>query len=260
MDDGSLERVRDAWRQVLGAPDAFREAGTVVVARQTRPAPGPRWVTVVTLGDARCVLLPADLAPRLDPDSGRRRPRGSGKAAGTGDPIIAARLAHPDEARALLGPGIVVLGPAVLSFTASLAPSTVPSAAEPAEPGAADLDQLGGACDPGEAAESALAAWTHWVHVIRERDLVVAAAGAQVWAGSLAHLGVLTRPDRRRRGLGATVASSVVRAALATGLVAQWRARTELTASRRLAAALGFVELGQQVSYQLPDPARARGR
>jgi GNAT superfamily N-acetyltransferase len=258
MKEGSLERVRDAWRQVLGAPDAFRDPGTVVVARPARPAPGPRWVTVVTLGDARCVLLPADLGDRLDPDAGRGH-GGRGSATAT-DPIIAGRLAHPDEARAVLGPGIVVLGPAVLAFADGLAPSAVPSAAEPAEPGAADLDQLGAACDPGEAAESALAAWTHWVHVIRERDLVVAAAGAQVWAGTLAHLGVLTRPDRRRRGLGATVAGSVVRAALATGLVAQWRARAELTASRRLAAALGFVELGQQVSYQLPASSRGRRR
>ena len=69
--------------------------------------------------------------------------------------------------------------------------------------------------------------------------------------GALAHVGVLTRPDRRRRGLGAAVAAAVVRDALAAGLVAQWRARTELTASRRLAGSLGFVELGQQVSYEL---------
>ena len=155
-------------------------------------------------------------------------------------------------ARAIFGPGIAVLGPAVLAFTDDSTASPVPSPAEPAEPGAAGLDQLGVACDPADAAESALAAWTHWIHVIRERDLVVAAAGAQVWAGTLAHLGVLTRPDRRGRGLGATVASSVVRAALAAGLVAQWRARNELAASRHLAAALGFVELGEQVSYELP--------
>ncbi len=257
MDEASLDRVRDAWRQVLGAPDAFRDAGTVVVARPARPAPGPRWVTVVTLGDARCVLIPADLAARLDAATGQAPAGGSSPVAG-GDPIIAGRLAHPEEARALLGPGIVVLGPAVLAYTTELAASSAPSAAEPAEPGAVDLDQLGGACDPAEAAESALAAWTHWVHVIRERDVVVAAAGAQVWAGTLAQLGVLTRPDRRGRGLGATVASSVVRAGLATGLVAQWRARVELTASRRLAASLGFVELGVQVTYHLPDPSRER--
>src|SRR6266699_5230994 len=126
MDEGSLERVRDAWRQVLGAPDAFRGPGTVVVARPARPAPGPRWVTVVTLGDARCVLLPADLAARLDPEPGRAVTGGSGQAEGAGDPVIAGRLAHPDEARALLGPGVVALGPAVLAFTANLAPARYP--------------------------------------------------------------------------------------------------------------------------------------
>lgn len=247
MDDGSLERVRDAWRQVLGAPEAFRGDRTLVVARPSRPAPGPRWVTVVTLGESRCVLVPADLPDRLD--------------AGTDfDPTTAGRLADPTEARAMLGTGIAVLGPAVLAYTAALALTVVPSTAEPAEPGGAGLDELGAACDPGEAAESAMAAWTHWVHVIRERDQVVAAAGAQVWAGMLAHVGVLTRPDRRRRGLGTTVAGSVVRAALSAGMVAQWRARTELAASRHLARALGFVECGQQVSYQLPDPARGGRR
>lgn len=160
----------------------------------------------------------------------------------------------------MLGPRIVVLGPAVLAFTSDLQPNPVPSPAEPAEPGAADLDQLGAACDPGDATESGLAAWTHWIHVVREREVVVAAAGAQVWAGTLAHLGVLTRPDRRGQGLGIMVASSVVRAALAAGLVAQWRARVELTASRRLAASLGFIELGGQVSYHLPGASPDRGR
>jgi hypothetical protein len=247
MDDGSLERVRDAWRQVLGAPAAFRETSTLVVARPARPAPGPRWVTVVTLGDSRCVLVPADLAATLDEHAGF-------------DATTAGRLADPTEARAMLGTGIAVLGPAVLAYTAAPATSGAPSAAEPAEPGDAGLDELGVACDPGDAAESAMAAWTHWVHVIRERDLVVAAAGAQVWAGTLAHLGVLTRPDRRGRGLGGTVAGSVVRAALSAGMVAQWRSREELAASRRLASRLGFVECGQQVSYQLPDPSRGSRR
>jgi GNAT superfamily N-acetyltransferase len=245
MDDGSLERVRDAWRQVLGAPGAFRGTSTLVVVRPARPAPGPRWVTVVTLGEARCVLVPADLAASLDEDADF-------------DPTTAGRLADPTEARAMLGTGIAVLGPAVLAYTSALAANRSPSTAEPAEPGAAGLDELGAACDPGDAAESAMAAWTHWVHVVRERDLVVAAAGAQVWAGTLAHLGVLTRPDRRGRGLGATVAGSVVRAALSAGMVAQWRSRAELAASRHLATTLGFIECGQQVSYQLPDPSRGR--
>jgi GNAT superfamily N-acetyltransferase len=275
VDEQHIEQVRESWRKVLGAPEAFRRPGTVVVARRVGRTAGQRWLTVVSLGRSRCVLAPADLAGDLDR-------------------VIAGRLADPTEARAMLGRSIAVLGPATLAFTATEPPpngrSDPPADPDPgslaanpgragranpadpahpdhpsgqiptstgtsepgtSEPGAAELDVLGADCDPADAAESALAAWTHWIRVIREGDRVVAAAGAQVWASALAHVGVLTRPDRRRRGLGADVAAAVVRDALAAGLVAQWRARTELTASRRLAGSLGFVELGQQVSYEL---------
>jgi GNAT superfamily N-acetyltransferase len=307
VDEQHIEQVRESWRKVLGAPEAFRRPGTVVVARRVGRTAGQRWLTVVSLGRSRCVLAPADLADDLDR-------------------LIAGRLADPTEARAMLGRSIAVLGPATLAFTATEPPpnghygptahanphvspadpgssaaaapgrsaNADPSHPDPShpdpshpdpshpdpsypdpsghdrtagqmlpatgtsEPGAAELDVLGAACDPADAAESALAAWTHWIRVIREGDRVVAAAGAQVWAGALAHVGVLTRPDCRRRGLGAAVAAAVVRDALAAGLVAQWRARTELTASRRLAGSLGFVELGQQVSYELAGTPSAR--
>jgi GNAT superfamily N-acetyltransferase len=303
VDEQHIEQVRESWRKVLGAPEAFRRPGTVVVARRVGRTAGQRWLTVVSLGRSRCVLAPADLAGDLDR-------------------VIAGRLADPTEARAMLGRSIAVLGPATLAFTATEPPhngqpdpparpdsdspahadsparpdpdspaanprragranparpdqpsgpippatgTSEPAISEPgtskpgtSEPGAAELDVLGADCDPADAAESALAAWTHWIRVIREGDSVVAAAGAQVWAGALAHVGVLTRPDRRRRGLGAAVAAAVVRDALAAGLVAQWRARAELTASRRLAGSLGFVELGQQVSYELGGRATAR--
>jgi GNAT superfamily N-acetyltransferase len=269
VDEQHIEQVRESWRKVLGAPEAFRASGTVVVARPVGRTAGQRWLTVVSLGRSRCVLAPADLAGRLDR-------------------VVAGRLADPTEARAMLGRSIAVLGPATLAFTATEPPADdnpgppghdnpgppghgnpgpgghgdhepwASHAAQTSEPGAAELDVLAAACDPADAAESALAAWTHWIRVVREDDQVVAAAGAQVWAGALAHVGVLTRPDRRRRGLGSAVAAGVVREALAAGLVAQWRARAELTASRRLAGSLGFVEFGQQVSYELAGPPPAR--
>jgi GNAT superfamily N-acetyltransferase len=269
VEEQHIERVRESWRKVLGAPEAFRAPGTVVVARRVGRSEGQRWLTVVSLGRSRCVLAPADLAGDLDR-------------------LIAGRLADPTEARAMLGRSIGVLGPATLAFTATEPPAhehpdppgdgnpephghgnprprgngnpeaSAPRATGPSEPGATELDVLGAACDPADAAESALAAWTHWIRVVREDDQVVAAAGAQVWAGALAHVGVLTHPDRRRRGLGSAVAAAVLRDAVAAGLVGQWRARAELTASRRLAGSLGFVELGQQVSYELAGSSAAR--
>ncbi len=237
MEAASTQRVLAAWRRVTGAPGAFREPGTVVVAR-TDQTGGARGATVVTLAGATCVVASADLAGGLDART-------------------AGRLTDPAQARRILGQGLEVLGPAVLAFADRSSLRAAPDGPGQAEPvdavdaGAAELERLAAACDPAELAESGLGTWTQWVHVVRERGLVVAAAGIEVWAGTLAHVGVLTRADRRGRGLARTVAGGAARAALAEGLVAQWRARTTLTPSRRVAAALGFVELGAQVTYRL---------
>lgn len=78
---------------------------------------------------------------------------------------------------------------------------------------------------------------------------VVAAAGYRAWPGRAAHVGVLTAPEARGRGLARVTGSAAVAHALAAGLLPQWRAR--LPASRRVAAALGFEELGFQLSIEL---------
>ncbi|NEB68512.1 GNAT family N-acetyltransferase, partial [Streptomyces fulvissimus] len=51
------------------------------------------------------------------------------------------------------------------------------------------------------------------------------------------------------RGLARQVASEATAHALAAGLLPQWRARP--AASRRVAAALGYRELGAQLSVRL---------
>lgn len=246
MDEATIERIRAAWRQVIGAPDAFlRRPGVIIVPVADRDG-GRREVGVVRLAGATCVLAPADLAGRLDARA-------------------AARLADPGRARAVIGDDVEVIGPAVLAYAdRSIAPrlDRLVDAArriEPAEPGSAELARLAAACDPADVDESAFADWAEWIRLAYDEGVVAAGAGIEVWAGTLAHVGVLTRPDRRGRGLARAAAGSAVRAALAAGLVAQWRARATLTASRRVAAALGFVELGAQVLYRLPGrpPSRA---
>lgn len=82
--------------------------------------------------------------------------------------------------------------------------------------------------------------------VVREQGQVVAGAGYRVRAGAAAHLGVLTAPQARGR---ARVVAAAVAHALAAGLLPQWRARA--FASRRVAAALGFEELGAQLSFYI---------
>jgi RimJ/RimL family protein N-acetyltransferase len=85
--------------------------------------------------------------------------------------------------------------------------------------------------------------------VVRAGTGVVAAAGYRAWPASTAHLSVLTAVEHRGRGLARVVATSAVREALAADLLPQWRARPE--ASRRAARALGFDELGSQLSIRL---------
>jgi hypothetical protein len=237
MDPASLALIRETWRQVMRAPDAFRGPGIVVVPRATRSATPP-WATVITLEESTCLIASTDLAVRLDP-------------------AVAASLADPRAARLILGPELRVLGPAILAFadrTTFRAPAG--GIATPTVAGAVELAQLGAGCDPAEVEESALGTWQRWVNVVVVDGQVVAGAGVEVWAPAIAHIGVLTRADQRGLGYARTAAAATVAQALAAGMVAQWRARRTLTASRRVAAALGFVELGSQVTYTVAGGER----
>lgn len=72
-----------------------------------------------------------------------------------------------------------------------------------------------------------------------------------VWRLELRAPGAFRRPGRHVE----------VRRSVAAGLVPQWRARTTLVASCRIARSLGFVELGRQTTYELPPspPGPATG-
>ena len=78
---------------------------------------------------------------------------------------------------------------------------------------------------------------------------IVAVAGYGDWPGQAAHLSVLTAPSARRRGFARVAASAAVTHAIDRRKLPQWRARPE--SSRRVARALGFDELGSQLSIRL---------
>ncbi|MGN9841008.1 GNAT family N-acetyltransferase [Nonomuraea sp. H19] len=100
-----------------------------------------------------------------------------------------------------------------------------------------------------DAEETGLEEITSAAFVIREGQEVIAAAGYRSWLSTAAHLSVLTAPEHRDRGLARRVASAAVADALTNGLLPQWRARP--AASRRVARALGFREIGSQISVHL---------
>lgn len=146
-------------------------------------------------------------------------------------------------------PVIETLGPATLAYcdTASFRPGE-PGAVQASPADHTDMRTLLARVSTEDADESGLAEITSPAFVVRSGSHILAAAGYRAWPGNTAHLSVLTAPAERGRGLARVVAAAAV-AALEADLLPQWRARPE--ASRRVAPALGFSELGSQLSIRL---------
>lgn len=116
-----------------------------------------------------------------------------------------------------------------------------------------DLRQFLLAADPDDLEESGLGELTTPAFTVQEHGQVVAAAGYRDWPGRTAHVSVLTAAAARGRGLAHATGSAAAALAIENGKLPQWRARIE--ASQRVARALGFRELGAQVSLRLEDAA-----
>jgi GNAT superfamily N-acetyltransferase len=155
-------------------------------------------------------------------------------------------------------PAAEILGPAALAYLDPAEFRPQPGDAVTAQVG---LDHPGLrrfllAADPGDVGESGIGEITTPAFAVREHGQVVAAAGYREWPRGTAHLSVLTASAARGRGLARAAASAAVAYAIAEGRLPQWRARP--LASRHVARALGFRELGSQVSIRLADRASSR--
>ncbi|WP_347404421.1 GNAT family N-acetyltransferase [Streptomyces sp. MST-110588] len=161
-----------------------------------------------------------------------------------------AALTDPEQLRAVL-PVTDVLGPATLAYvsTDAFRPAPAGEGVEQLAPGHPDVLRLTRSAPPEDTAESGVEEITSPAFVVRVGGTVAAVAGYQVWPSATAHICVLTDPGQRSRGLARQVASAAVSHALADGLLPQWRARPP--ESRRVAQALGFRELGSQLSIRL---------
>ncbi|MFG2697335.1 GNAT family N-acetyltransferase [Kitasatospora sp. NPDC048407] len=237
MTNSSLPQA--AWRLWEGlAGTTFPPPGGVAVA--VVPRSGlcpPGWVGLIALGGAVLATAPDERRARLVRAALRKDP-----TAVTGD---AERL------RELLPIG-ELLGPATLAYLAPDGlrpqPPTTLSTVQlpPTDPRLRDLVRRAGEQDADEAGLEDL---TSPVFTVLADDRAIAACGYRAWPFETAHLGVLTDPAHRGRGLAGHTAAASARHALAAGLLPQWRAR--VPASRRVAARLGFRELGTQVSAEV---------
>ncbi|MFI7462899.1 GNAT family N-acetyltransferase [Nonomuraea sp. NPDC049646] len=200
----------------------------------------PGWTGIVVLDGGALVTVP---------DAGLGEPlRQALRAAVSDDGDDLARLSER------LSEGLVVrevLGPATLAYVDADAfvPCHAGAEVESLTPGDPEVGALLAAVSEQDADESGLAEVGSAVWVVRAGGEVVAAAGYRTWLDTAAHLSVLTAEGFRGRGLARAVASAAVADALGAGLLPQWRARPE--ASRRVARALGFRELGSQVSLRV---------
>ncbi|MFJ7960729.1 GNAT family N-acetyltransferase [Streptomyces sp. NPDC096319] len=230
-------RARELWEELAGPAGSFTPEGavTVLVSPESGLCPSG-WVGVVALGGSAIVTVPNEQSAATV------------RAALPGLPVEA--LVDPASLRGVL-PVTGTLGPATLAYVSPerFRPTTGPSPVERLPAGHPALRALEAAAGQDDSAEASLDEITSPAFVVRAHDRVVAAAGYRDWPRRTAHVSVLTAPEARGRGLARSVASAAVAHALAAGLLPQWRARPP--ASRRVAAALGFEELGAQLSLEL---------
>ncbi|MFJ9061983.1 GNAT family N-acetyltransferase [Streptomyces sp. NPDC102409] len=229
-----LVRARELWENLARVPISFPPVGGVSVAVSPESELCPvGWIGVVTLGGSAIVTAPSKDAALVVRDELATLP--------------VAAVADAEAVREVLSVARV-LGPAALSYVSTAGFRPVEHGALTGEQlpgGHPDLLSLERLASHEDAAEAALKEIDSPAFVFREHGQVVAAAGYEIWPSRTAHISVLTAPEARGRGLARLTAS----AAVAAGLLPQWRARPP--ASRRVAAALGFEELGTQLSIDI---------
>lgn len=237
--DPVLAHARSLWEELARVPVSFDPAGklAVVVSPRSWMCP-PGWVGVVLLGGSAIAAAPSQAA------ASRIEEAFSG--------LTVEKPVDAGTVGALL-PVTAVLGPATLGYLGKhdFRPAHAELPGDELPTGHPELIRLEKSVSDEDAGEAALDEITSPVFVIRAAGEVVAASGYRLWPRRTAHLSVLTAPGWRGQGLGRAAASRAVTRALSEGLLPQWRARP--AESRRVAAALGFHELGAQLSFKLAE-------
>jgi hypothetical protein len=265
----TLDLARPLWCTLADVPVAVPPSGVSVVVSPSSKLCPPGWCGVVTLGPSAIATVPtASLKPVVEAALGHLP---------TSDMTDAHQVRAALPARSFLGPAaLAYLDPAdftppstptsavpasgVRSVVASVVPASgaqpLPASGTPPLPAsgapllaASGVAALVASVSADDAGESGLDEITSSAFVLSQDGVVVAAAGYRRWPTGVAHLSVLTAPSHRGRGMAHTVAGHAVADALSHGLFPQWRARP--LASRRVARALGFHELGAQLSFEV---------
>ena len=237
-----IARARQLWESLAGDAAEFAPAIGVGVSPRSSLCPAG-WVGIVVIADAALATAPDHQTARLV----ERALSGLPAASLTGTEVLGCRL-----------PLAEVRGPAALAYLdpADFRPQPGGAVAVPLDLDHPDLRQFLLAAGADDVEESGIRELTTPAFAVREHGRVVATAGYRDWPCGTAHLSVLTASAARGRGLARAAASAAVAHAIQEGKLPQWRARPQ--ASRRVARALGFRELGSQVSIRLAGAVTSR--
>lgn len=231
MDQNTRSIVELAWARVLKlADDALMSPADTRITRED-----DSMIMYVRLWQHEVLVAPAAVIERA--------------AALTGDllgdgPLLLGLGAHTEGGTARL------LGTATLGFSDTYVPGgdleSTPVTDDPTA--VADLERL---CPPDDVAEVGLSGMSWSFALLDDEDATLAGAGFDEWEHILAHVGILTPPERRRAGHARIAAGIATNEALDRGLIPQWRTRPENVASRSLANRLGYEIVGSQTTVVL---------
>ncbi|WP_028279631.1 GNAT family N-acetyltransferase [Arthrobacter sp. H5] len=235
LEAGTVSIIQLAWSRLLSLDDTAFQSATQRIYRRDDSA---TLLTFVSLFGQEALV-------------------GPGWAIDAATDLTGAELSLHSTLLALSRPhGGRGLGEASLYFCDTLPTlDTDEDSAVTSEPEyAVALERL---CPPDDVAEVGLSSMEHCSVLVDEFSdppQPLAGAGYDIWAGILAHMGVLTAPAERGRGRARFAVTVAVEEAMAAGLVPQWRARSDNAGSHRTALRAGFMHAGSQTSVVLEGP------
>jgi GNAT superfamily N-acetyltransferase len=213
----SRARLERLWAERLGcAEELLREPGAHLLAH-----PHPATLYAVAIDAAQIVLAPPSLHAKL-------------RASMRQGPLP---LEVPAFA-ALVPSGARAVGPAFVGYRDSAPPE--PAAVERLTGSSAALEPLREAVSELEWAHANLEAAVPPLCVVLSGGSALAAAGAQTLPGELAHIGVLTHPEHRGRGMARRVVAACAAEAIAAGRLAQYQTLLSNAPALAVGRALGF--------------------
>ncbi|MEQ1700816.1 MAG: GNAT family N-acetyltransferase [Ilumatobacteraceae bacterium] len=236
MNDDDLARVQRLWRELTTAGRGFFDNALVYKTTDTHRAAPAGWVAIVRIGWQVVVAGPDWDLTRIDHNTRHFHPTQ------LVDPAHLAEFVCPRH----------TLGPARLYYGA---PTGASPSATTLGPLPVDDERvravLADATDE-ERAECGLEDTTSGVFVSLADDGSPAAAAAwTVWPQDVAHVCVLAAATHRGTGAAFAASHAALIAAVAVGLLPQWRAAEGNLASIALAERLGLEYVGEQLSIHL---------